>query len=127
MLVPLASLRLASAEHAWFLLNLVFLLAATLIFAGMIAPNRVHWFWPPLFVAVLLFRLTLECLELGQITILLLLLEVAGLYSYLKGRTFPAALMFAAITVIKITPVIVVVPLLSFAFGIYGFWLTFGE
>jgi Glycosyltransferase family 87 len=114
MLVPLTSLRLASAEHAWLLLNAIFILAATLILARMISPHRVRWFWPPLFVAVLLFRPTLDCLLLGQITILLLLLQVAGLYFYLQSRTFPAALMFAVMTVIKITPLIVVVPLLAF-------------
>jgi hypothetical protein len=114
MLVPLASLRLASAVHAWLLFNAIFVLAATLILARMIAPNQVRWFWPPLFVAILLFRPTLDCLFLGQIAILLLLLQVAGLYFYLKSRTFPAALMFAVITVIKITPLIVVVPLLAF-------------
>jgi Glycosyltransferase family 87 len=114
MLVPLASLRLASAVHAWLLFNVIFILAATLILARMVAPNQVRWFWPPLFVAVLLFRPTMDCLFLGQIGILLLLLQVAGLYFYLKSRTIPAALMFAVMTVIKITPLIVVVPLLAF-------------
>jgi hypothetical protein len=114
MLVPLTSLRLVSAEHAWLLLNAIFILTATLILARMMSPSRVRWFWPPLFVAVLLFRPTLVCLLVGQITILLLLLQLAGLYFYLQRRTFPAALMFAVITVIKITPLIVVVPLLAF-------------
>ena len=114
MLVPLAFLRLASAEHAWLLLNAIFVLAATLIMARMFSPNRVRWFWPPLFVAVLLFRPTLDCFFLGQISILLLLLQAAGLYFYFESRTVPAALMFAVITAIKITPLIVIVPLLAF-------------
>ena len=42
------------------------------------------------------------------------MLEVAGLYFYLRNRTVPAALMFALMTAIKITPLIVVVPLLAF-------------
>jgi len=114
MLVPLAFLRLASAEHAWLVLNAIFVLAATLIMARMFSPNRVRWFWPPLFVAVLLFRPTLDCFFLGQISILLLLLQAAGLYFYFESRTVPAALMFAIITAIKITPLIVIVPLLAF-------------
>jgi hypothetical protein len=114
MLVPLAFLRLASAEHAWLLLNAIFVLAATLIMARMFSPNRVRWFWPPLLVAVLLFRPTLDCFFLGQISILLLLLQAAGLYFYFESRTVPAALMFAVITAIKITPLIVIVPLLAF-------------
>ena len=114
MLVPLAFLRLASAEHAWLVLNAIFVLAATLIMARMFSPNRVRWFWPPLFVAVLLFRPTLDCFLLGQISILLLLLQAAGLYFYFESRTVPAALMFAIITAIKITPLIVIVPLLAF-------------
>ncbi len=80
----------------------------------MFSPNRVRWFWPPLFVAVLLFRPTLDCFFLGQISILLLLLQAAGLYFYFESRTVPAALMFAVITAIKITPLIVIVPLLAF-------------
>ena len=89
MLVPMASLRLASAEHAWLLLNAVFILAATLILARMIAPYCVRWFWPPLFIAVLLFRPTLDCLLLGQITILLLLLQVAASTFIWKGGLSP--------------------------------------
>jgi hypothetical protein len=114
MLVPLTYLRLASAKHVWLLFNAIFVLAATLILARTISPNQVRWFWPPLFVAVLLFRPTLDSLFLGQVSIFLLLLQVAGLYFYSERRTFPAAVMFAVMTVIKITPLIVVVPLLAF-------------
>jgi Glycosyltransferase family 87 len=114
MLIPLAFLRLSSAEHVWLLLNLTFVLITALILARLIAPNQIWRFWPPLFVALLLFRPTLDCLLWGQITILLVLLGAAGLYFYSERMTFPAALMFAMMTVIKITPAIVLIPLLAF-------------
>ena len=40
MLVPLTSLRLVSAEHAWLLLNVIFILAATLILARIMSPSQ---------------------------------------------------------------------------------------
>ena len=42
------------------------------------------------------------------------MLQVAGLYFYLAKQNFLCSFMFAVITVIKITPLIVVVPLLAF-------------
>jgi hypothetical protein len=54
-----------------------------------------------------------DCLICGQIPILLLLLMVCGISLYVRGNKYGAGLFFALAAAIKLTPLIVVIPLIA--------------
>lgn len=60
-----------------------------------------------------LFRPTIDCIFWGQVPIFLLVLLTAGFVLYKKGRHWSAAFLFAMAIAIKLTPLIVIVPLLA--------------
>jgi hypothetical protein len=112
LLVPLTVFSPAVAFIIWDSLNLVMLLAASVILTQMLripAPG-----WASLVaVFLILFRPSLNCFYFGQVSILLLFLLIAGLSFYLRGHKNMAGLLFALAAAIKLTPLIVIVPFLA--------------
>ena len=112
LIAPLAALPIAKAIAAWKLLTVLALLAAALLLASILRLP----FWSlgtlSLVAAILLFGPAPDCLQWGQITAILMALEVAGLALYARGHKLAATFFFALSTAIKLTPAIVLLPLL---------------
>jgi hypothetical protein len=112
LVVPLTYLGPAGALAVWNLLNLSALLISVILLAQLLeihsATSRVL-----LFVIALLFRPAVDCIFWGQVPIFLLLSLTAGFVFYKKGRHWSAAFLFGMAVAIKLTPLIVIVPLLA--------------
>jgi uncharacterized membrane protein len=111
-MTPLTFLPPAGALIAWNLLNLAMIVLVSVVLM------RLQGVRNPVLasliaVLLLLFRPTLNCLYWGQVSILLLFLVVAGLSLYASGQKSMAGFMFALAAAIKLTPLIVIVPLLA--------------
>ena len=112
LVLPLSFVSAATAGKLWLAINVVSLFA---IAALMVRLLGLPWFGlGSLAVLVGLFSMyaTGMCLLWGQITVVLLLLWLAGIAFYMRGWHAASALVFALATVIKLTPLIIVVPLL---------------
>lgn len=112
LLVPLTFVSAATAGKLWLCINLAALLLTTFLVAGLL---NVRWrSFGGLALLVGLFALfsTLFCLVWGQVTIVLLLLWTAGLACYQRRWYAASAALFALATAIKLTPLLVIVPLL---------------
>ena len=96
----------------WNLLNLSALLFAIYLLAGLLEIHSAT-LRTSLFAFALLFRASIDCIFWGQLPILLLLLLIAGFAFYKRERYWTAALLFALAIAIKLTPLIVIVPLLA--------------
>lgn len=112
LLVPFTLFQPLTAFIAWNVLSVVMLLATSVLLARML---NVHaHVWSMLIAAFLIFfRPTLSCLYFGQVSVLLLFLLIAGVSLYARGHRNMAALLFALAVAIKLTPLIVIVPLLA--------------
>ena len=113
LLVPLTLVSLQRAEILWQWLNLLALAGIALMLARMVGLKILSIGTLLIATFLLIYRPTAQCYLWGQITIFLLLLVVAGLTFYGQGRKLPAALMFALAAAVKITPLIVIVPLIA--------------
>ncbi len=112
LLLPLTFLSLRTATTVWLWMNIAFLLMTALLASRLLRFSALGWQTPLIFVALLGFTPVLQCLHDGQITILLLLLWVAGLILYRDDRIPASAAIFAFATAIKLTPAVVILPLL---------------
>jgi len=111
LMTPLTLFSPLTALHLWWLLNAAALLASALIMASLLGVRHAaHRISIVAFCFILLP--TLECFRVGQVSILLLLLLIAGIWLYLRGYVQWAGLLFALATAIKLTPLILIVPLL---------------
>ena len=113
LLVPLTLVSLQRAEILWQWLNLLALAGIALMLSRMVRLKIFSIGTLLIATFLLIFPSTAQCYLWGQITIFLLLLVVTGLTFYGQGRKLPAALMFALATAVKITPLIVIVPLIA--------------
>lgn len=113
MMVPFAAVSLERAEMLWRGLNLLALAGIALMLSRMVGMKAFSIGTLAIAGFLVIYRPTSQCYLWGQITIFLLLLVVAGLMFYGQGRKIPAALMFALAAAIKITPLIVIVPLIA--------------
>ena len=112
LVVPLTYLGPTRALFVWNLLNLSALVVAVHLLAELLEIHEVNS-RILLFAFVLLFRAAIDCIFWGQLPILLLLLLLAGFFNYKKGRYWTAAFLFALAIAIKLTPLIVILPLLA--------------
>lgn len=112
LMVPLTFFSPAVAFIVWDILNVVMLLVTSFLLTRMLDIRAPVW---ASLVAVFLifFRPTLNSFYFGQVSILLLLLLVAGVSLYARGSRNMAALLFALAAAIKLTPLIVIVPFLA--------------
>ncbi|MGO8760262.1 MAG: glycosyltransferase family 87 protein [Terracidiphilus sp.] len=112
LLVPFTFLRPANALAAWYVLS-----AAALLLAGILLARMPGMHLSGCSVSVLAFLCllppTADCLLWGQVSILIVFLLVAGLYLYAREKRLSAASLFALAAAIKLTPLIVLFPLLG--------------
>ncbi|HEY0786658.1 MAG TPA: glycosyltransferase 87 family protein [Acidobacteriaceae bacterium] len=110
MLLPLVFVSGATAGKLWLLLNLAALLGTA---ALMVRTLDLPWASAgaaAVFAGLFALFSTVFCLEWGQVTILLLLLWMATIFLYARGRYAASAAAMALATAIKLTPLVVVVP-----------------
>jgi hypothetical protein len=112
LLTPLTFFPPAGALIAWNVLNVAMIVLASGLLMSMLGVRNLFLV---ILVAVLLFlfRPTLNSLYWGQVSIGLLFLLVAGFSLYVHGWKNMAGLMFALAAAIKLTPLIVIVPLIA--------------
>lgn len=111
LLLPITFLRPNAALISWYLLNAVALVSAGLLLARL-PGTPLAAYAAPVLVFLCIFPVTTDCLIYAQIPIVLLLLIVAGISLYVRGRTLAAASLFALAGAIKLTPFVVIIPLL---------------
>ena len=112
LMVPLTVLPHRQALVAWHLVNFLLLLATSILLARMLGV-RLRGQIALVAVLLFLFRPTLCCFYYGQVPVLLMFLLITGFSLYRSGRRNWAGLVFALAIAIKLTPLIVVVPLLA--------------
>ena len=112
IVVPLSLLSAKEAGRVWFVLNIAALLGIfTLVLSMFHVPLR-SLSALAFAVGIATFSPVLSCLRWGQILIVLALLWTIGVYCYLRGYTKTSGVALALATAIKLTPLIVVVPML---------------
>ncbi len=112
LLTPLTLFSPFSAAAIWQILNLAALLSSTFLVIQMLGEWSLgHASLVAAFS--LIFRPTLTCFNWGQVTFILLFLVTAGLSMYFQDRKGAAGFLFALAITIKLTPLIVIVPLIA--------------
>lgn len=111
LLVPLTFLSPSGALKVWYLLYIPALLSAGLLLVRLPGTSLSGLLLPVL--GFLLFPPTMNCIVWGQVTIFLFLVLVAGIALYLRGKIYGAAFLFSLAIAIKLTPVILVIPLIA--------------
>ena len=112
LLVPFTFVSVSTALHAWNALNIVALVAAGILFVRAPGQDLSRYVVPFLFY-LFVSTPTVDCLLYGQVPILLLFLMVCGINFYVRGNKYRAGLFFALAAAIKLTPLIVVIPLIA--------------
>jgi hypothetical protein len=109
-LVPLTFAPLFTADRIWIGLNYAALAVVALLIANLIEIPLLSLGTLALFVGLLAAQPVVSCLTWGQVTIALLLLWVLGAWLYKRGYYSASAFVFALAAVIKLTPLIVIIP-----------------
>ncbi len=112
LVLPLTFLRGRTAGELWVVINLLALGGTAFLTARLLGVRPVSLPGAALLVGLLLLYSTVFCLIWGQVTILLLLLWAAGMLFYQRGWHAASAFVFALATAIKLTPLVVVAPML---------------
>ncbi len=110
LLIPLSFLPLVPAHIVWTCLNALSILLIAVILARLL---KVKFFTPQSFALLMALALStpaLYSLTWGQVTLLLTLCWVSGIYAYVKGWQASSAFAFALASAIKLTPLLVLVP-----------------
>ncbi len=110
ILVPLTFVPAIVAARLWLAFNLLALVVTALLLARMLQVPLLSLPSAALVIGALLLFSTGMALLWGQITILLLLLWAFGMLAYQRGWLAASAAAFALATLIKLTPLLVVVP-----------------
>ncbi len=112
LVLPLSYLPALSAGKVWLALNFGALLLVAWIMTLTLSIPVLSLGSLALFVGIFSMFATGMCLIWGQITILLLLLWMLGIYWYQRRWYAASAFALALATAIKLTPLLVVVPLI---------------
>jgi hypothetical protein len=110
-LVPLAHLNLRSASGAWIAINLFSLLVTAWVLARLLSVPILSWTSLAIAFCVFAFRPNMTSLHVGQVSFAILLLWTLGLFFFQRGAMGRSAWMFALATAIKLTPLIVLLPM----------------
>ncbi len=112
LVLPFAFVSGATAGKLWLLCNII---ALFLIAYLMVRDLELRWNGPgaaAVFIGLLSLFATGMCLIWGQVTLMLLLLWMAGIYFYRRGWYAASAFALALATAIKLTPLLIIVPFL---------------
>ncbi len=108
LFVPLWRLSPSAASVVWRLINLALVLLSCGILARMLAMRIMSAEFVVLMVAAYSFFPIVEAIDVGQVTILMLLLWAVGVAAYGEGAMAVSACAIALATVLKVTPLLIV-------------------
>ena len=111
-LIPLTLLPLASATQLWLVLNLAALFLIAFMITQLVHCKFVSFSGLVVLIALFVSQPVIASLTFGQITIILLLLWTWGTRLYQRGSVTSSAVVFALAAAVKLTPLIVIVPVL---------------
>jgi hypothetical protein len=112
LVVPFTYFGPIRALLVWNILNLAGAILAVCLLAHMLDIHSTSHFIL-LFAFVMLFRATFDCIYWAQVPIFLLVLLLAGFAFYRNERYWIAGFLFAFAIAIKLTPLIIIFPLLA--------------
>jgi alpha-1,2-mannosyltransferase len=112
MLIPLAHYSFVTAGDIWTIFNYASLPLVALCIVGILKLRWSSWGSLIVLVAVFSYSPVLQSIAMGQVSVLLLLIWACGTFYYTKGWHGASGFAFALATAIKLTPLIVVIPLL---------------
>ena len=112
-MVPLTLFRLNVAATSWKLLNFCVIVAIAAMIAKAMKEKILSLGSLAIVFLLLVFRPDIDCLTLGQCTLLLAAGEVAGVLLLYSGFRKTGAFLFAFAAAIKLTPIIVIVPFIA--------------
>ncbi len=133
LLVPLTYLRLSSAIAVWTAINIGVIILTLWLCLRLLQPRQLVWAIAAVTAGTLTFLPVLDCLVWGQISVVLLGLWTLGVFCYAQKWTVVSALALALATALKLTPLLVVVPILlwkdwrwlrAYAVGLAGILLS---
>ena len=113
LMVPITAFSIEKAEILWKIVNIAALIGSGLLLANLLQMPIMGARTVAVCAFLVLFRPDLECMDIGQITAVLLLLLVGGFFLYVRNQRTLGMLLFALAAAIKITPLIVLVPLIA--------------
>lgn len=112
MLIPLTFFPFATAGKIWATINYATLPLISLLIVKLLKLKVISLGSLLILMALFSYSPVLQCIAVGQVSILLLLLWTCGIFCYMKGWHGAAGFAFALAAAIKLTPIIVVIPLL---------------
>jgi Glycosyltransferase family 87 len=112
MLIPFSFFPFATAGKIWTAINYALLPLITVLIVRLLKLRLFSWGSLIVLLALFSYRPILLSMAMGQVSVLLLLLSTCGIFFYMKGWHAASGLAFALAAAIKLTPLIVVVPLL---------------
>ncbi len=112
MLIPVAQFPFTTAGNIWTIFNYLSLPLTALCIVGILKLRWLSLGSLIVLVAVFSYSPVFQGIAMGQVSVLLLLLWACGTYFYTKGWYVASSFAFALATAIKLTPLIVIIPLL---------------
>ena len=126
ILMPLTKLPLKCASWAWRAINLLGVLETAACIATLLGFRLLSLRSLMVLTGLLCFSPLWQGMHYGQITIVLLSLWSTGIVLYTKGWERTSALLLAAAVLIKIVPLLVIVPILVWRDWRWIRWLFVG-
>lgn len=112
MLVPLTHLGLRKATRFWLVFNLFLVLGTAVCLSRLLNTPLIGIGSAVILIGAFCYSPIIDCLSYGQVTVLLLFLWSLATTCYAKGCSAWAGAIFALAAVIKLTPAIVLLPLI---------------
>lgn len=112
MLIPLTFFPFSTARTIWAALNYAMLPFAAFFIVRLLKLRLISWGSLIVLTVLYSFSPVIQCINMGQVSILLLLLWASGTLFHVKGWHVASGFAFALAAAIKLTPLIVVFPLL---------------
>jgi hypothetical protein len=112
LLIPFSLFPLRVATGFWIALNVGALFLIAYLIARLLDIRYCSFSGLIILLGLFVSNPVIDCLSYGQVTILLLLLWTWGVWLYRKGANRTSAFVFALATAVKVTPIIVLAPLM---------------
>jgi hypothetical protein len=112
LMTPLTLLSPKAALRVWYALSFAALIGAGVLIARLIGIKSVSHALPVL-AGLMIFPPVFDCLTWGQVPLILLFIIVAAIALLVEGKRQSSALLFALAAAIKLTPLVVLLPLLA--------------
>ncbi len=112
LLIPLSLAPLAAAKVVWTIINISSILLIVFMLTRMMGLSTIGPGALLLLLGLVFSSPVYSCVFWGQVTLLLTLCWMFGMYGYMKGWRAASAIVLALATAIKLTPILVLFPIL---------------